>query len=247
MEIHPKKLQRSKKPLFTFVYDKLYKLITDGTFPPNSQLPSEPELAKLFDVSRMTLRQALSLLRDDGLINNVHGKGNFITKTHHVQQAAGLEVLGNPLYKCHTMKTIDHVDLTYRMEVTSDYSREVLERDTDAVVICERWYHSGTYTVAYALSMMAFDAVKKLNIDLGDEDQLLDMLETGIYEHANSQIIDLKHSFSAKAPSQKYHIHKGNQFALLTDKLYISDKHPTIHNKYYIPMDYFHLKINVRP
>lgn len=245
MEIYSNKLQRSKKPLFTVIYDKLYKLIMDGSFPPNSQLPSEPELAKMFGVSRMTLRQALSLLRDDGLVKNVHGKGNFITKTHLVQKTAGLEVLGNPFYKCHTSDSIDHVELKYRIEVTSDYSRELLERDTDAVVVSERWYHSGKHTVAYALSMMAVDAVKRLNIDLENEKQLLDMLETGIYEHANSQIIDLKHSFSANAPSQKYRIHKGTLFALLTDKLYISDKHPIIHHKYYIPMDYFHLKVNV--
>ena len=54
--------------LYTSVYDKLYKMIIDGEYPLNSKLPSEPELAKSFGVSRMTLRQALALLQDDGLV-----------------------------------------------------------------------------------------------------------------------------------------------------------------------------------
>ena len=56
------------------VYDHLYSMIKDGAFPAGSQLPSEPDLAVQMDVSRMTLRKALSLLREDGLIQNIQGK-----------------------------------------------------------------------------------------------------------------------------------------------------------------------------
>ena len=77
MEIKPSNISKEKKPLYIAVYDKLFKLITDGTFPPQSKLPTEPELAKKLGVSRMTLRQALALLQDDGLVNSIHGKGNF--------------------------------------------------------------------------------------------------------------------------------------------------------------------------
>ena len=45
------------------VYDRLYRLIQEGVYPPGSQLPSEPDLAAQMGVSRMTLRRALSLLR----------------------------------------------------------------------------------------------------------------------------------------------------------------------------------------
>lgn len=56
-------------------------MINEGTFPEGSRLPSEPELSKLIGVSRTTLRQALALLQDDGLVNNIRGKGNFIVKS----------------------------------------------------------------------------------------------------------------------------------------------------------------------
>ncbi|MEH7483455.1 hypothetical protein V7157_20805 [Neobacillus drentensis] len=34
-------LSKTKRPLFAIVYDKLYKLIMDGTFPPDSRLPTD--------------------------------------------------------------------------------------------------------------------------------------------------------------------------------------------------------------
>lgn len=245
MDIQPRQLQRSKKPLYATVYENLYHLIMDGTFPQDSQLPTEPKLAEMFGVSRATLRQALSLLRDDGLIVNIHGKGNFITKTHNPKQQSGIEQLGNPLRKCHTIQNFDKIELDYRIDVTSDYTREILQRDTTAVVVCERWYHSGEKTVGFALSMMAIEAVKELHLDLENEHELLEMLETGVYDLANSQTIDVKHSQSANTPTQKYKFHNGQIFNLLTDQVYISDRYPILYTKYYIPLDYFHLKINI--
>jgi GntR family transcriptional regulator len=125
MNFNQKDLPKSKKPLYIIVYDKLFKLIMEGTFLPDSRLPTEPELAKKLGVSRMTLRQVLALFQDDGLVRNVHGKGNFITKSHQNHQTIGLEKVGNPLYKCHSEK-FDEVDLNFRIDLVSDYAEEVL-------------------------------------------------------------------------------------------------------------------------
>ena len=44
----------------------------------NGQLPSEGELGKLFDVSRSTVREALSRLEQRGSITRQHGVGTFV-------------------------------------------------------------------------------------------------------------------------------------------------------------------------
>lgn len=46
--------------------------------PEGERLPSERSLAAEFDVSLMTVRQALNLLQDDGLVLRVLGKGTFV-------------------------------------------------------------------------------------------------------------------------------------------------------------------------
>ncbi|CAM3939443.1 GntR family transcriptional regulator [Mesobacillus zeae] len=236
-------LYKSKKPLFVIVYDQLYRLIMDGTFPPDSQLPSEPELAKIFGVSRMTLRHALALLQEDGLVKNIHGKGNFITKFHHNESIDGLEKLGNPLYKCYTGK-IDNIELNFRIDLVTDYAMQVLNREMTAVVAVERWYKSNDRVVAYAFTMLPIEDVSKLNLDLQNEKQLLEMLEKKVYELANSSTIEIKRSNSVNTPSLKYQIFCGEECELILESVYISDKYPVVYNKYYIPTEFSQIKIN---
>ncbi|MFD3450497.1 GntR family transcriptional regulator [Microbacteriaceae bacterium 4G12] len=235
-------LNKTKKPLFVIVYDELYKLIMDGTFPPDSQLPAEPELAKIFGVSRMTLRHALALLQEDGLVKNIHGKGNFITKFHHNESSDGLEKLGNPLYKCYTEK-IDDIELNFRIDLVTDYAIQVLHQEMTAVVALERWYKSHEKIVAFAFTMMPIEAVSKLNLDLNDEKKVLEMLEDTVYKLANSSTIEIKRSTSVNTPSLKYQIFGGKECDLILESVYISDKYPVVYNKYYIPTEFSQIKI----
>ncbi|MGF9966265.1 GntR family transcriptional regulator [Bacillus rhizoplanae] len=235
-------LNKQKKPLFVTVYDQLYKLIMDGTFPPDSQLPTEPELAKIFGVSRMTLRHALALLKEDGLVKNIHGKGNFITKFHHNESMDGLEKLGNPLYKCYTEK-IDNIELNFRIDLVTDYAMQVLNQEMTAVVALERWYKNNDKIVAFAFTMMPIEAVSQLNLDLQNEKQVLEMLEKNVYDLANSSTIEIKRSNSVNTPSLKYKLFHGEECDLILESLYISDKYPVVYNKYYIPIEFSQIKI----
>lgn len=241
MNFNQEDLSNSKKPLYITIYDRLYKLIMEGTFPPESRLPSEPELAKRMGVSRMTLRQALALLQDDGLVKNVHGKGNFITKSHHNHHSVGLEKVGNPVYKCHTER-IDTVDMEFRIDLSSDYAEEILKKNMAAVVAFERWYKSGEVVVGYGLTMMAIDTVAELNLDLQNKDEVLDMLEKKVYELANSSTIEIKRSHVGNKDLQE--LFKGEECDLILEGVYISDQYPVVYNKFYIPREFSKIKIN---
>ncbi|MFE9737160.1 GntR family transcriptional regulator [Streptomyces sp. NPDC006477] len=52
--------------------------ITTGHLKAGARLPSEPCLAAQYKVSTPTLRNALALLQAEGLIEKIHGKGNFV-------------------------------------------------------------------------------------------------------------------------------------------------------------------------
>ncbi|MDF2997134.1 MAG: GntR domain protein [Xanthobacteraceae bacterium] len=56
----------------------LQKMIEDERLAPNSPLPPQRELAKELDVSRATLREALSILATIGLISIEPGRGTFL-------------------------------------------------------------------------------------------------------------------------------------------------------------------------
>lgn len=60
------------------IADDLRTQISTGHLKAGERLPSEPQLAARYKVSTLTLRHALALLQAEGLIEKVHGKGNFI-------------------------------------------------------------------------------------------------------------------------------------------------------------------------
>ncbi|MCL6446281.1 MAG: GntR family transcriptional regulator [Alicyclobacillus sp.] len=78
--------------------DKLYiriareirALIEDGQFTPGDRLPPLAELAAQFQCSRATIREALSTLRGQGLVEIRHGDGTYV-------RTAGIEMWMEPL------------------------------------------------------------------------------------------------------------------------------------------------------
>jgi GntR family transcriptional regulator len=66
-----------RQPKYLRIHSSLRERITGGQWPPGSLLPSQRELAAEFGVSIMTVRQALQVLTDEGLIQTRHGSGTF--------------------------------------------------------------------------------------------------------------------------------------------------------------------------
>jgi GntR family transcriptional regulator len=76
-----KKMLRDKAiPLYYQIETILRQKILSGEFLPASPLPSEDALAEEYNVSRITIRQALSLLKEDGLVVRQRGKGTFVSE-----------------------------------------------------------------------------------------------------------------------------------------------------------------------
>ncbi|MBN2713287.1 MAG: substrate-binding domain-containing protein [Planctomycetes bacterium] len=75
---------KSKPHKYQLIRPELEKLI-DG-MEPGDKLPSERDLAKHFSCTTITLRRALAILEEQGLIDRRHGSGTFVTDR---SQAAG--------------------------------------------------------------------------------------------------------------------------------------------------------------
>ena len=73
-------LRKNGIPLYYQIETVLRKKIVLGELPPMSPLPSEEALAEEYGVSRITVRQALSLLEQDGLVTRHRGKGTFVSE-----------------------------------------------------------------------------------------------------------------------------------------------------------------------
>jgi GntR family transcriptional regulator len=70
------------------IADDLRARVEAGEFAAGRLLPSEAELSSSYDASRVTVRRALELLRDDGLVDARQGLGWFVA-TAPIRQTLG--------------------------------------------------------------------------------------------------------------------------------------------------------------
>lgn len=73
-----RRLRTSAAPLYVALSNLIRAEIEDGRWAPGSQLPTLDQLSEMFGVARVTVRQALGVLADDGLIDRMQGKGTFV-------------------------------------------------------------------------------------------------------------------------------------------------------------------------
>jgi GntR family transcriptional regulator len=65
-------------PLYHQIANDLRRKIASGAWSAGSQMPSEEELTAAYGVSRITVRQALSILVQEGLVTRQPGRGSFV-------------------------------------------------------------------------------------------------------------------------------------------------------------------------
>ncbi|MFF1445078.1 GntR family transcriptional regulator [Streptomyces sp. NPDC058295] len=70
--------KQDRRPPYQHAADELRRDILQGRIKPGEQMPSIRELQERFGVANMTARSALNVLRDEGLIYTIHGRGSFV-------------------------------------------------------------------------------------------------------------------------------------------------------------------------
>ena len=69
-----------KENLYEVIADRIEGMILDNRLHPGDKLPSEPELAESFGVSRNVMREAMKALKERDLIVQRNGDGTYIAK-----------------------------------------------------------------------------------------------------------------------------------------------------------------------
>lgn len=62
------------------IYNDLKEKIRTNTYPAETSLPTEQRLQEIYGVSRDTVRKALSMLTERGMIQKVQGRGSLVLK-----------------------------------------------------------------------------------------------------------------------------------------------------------------------
>lgn len=125
---------RIRQPKLSDVIEKeLERLILEGTYSAGQQLPPERELAKQFDVSRPSLREAIQRLEAKKLLTRRQGGGTFVSE--NLWQGFSdplLELLSN-----HKETQFDLLESRHALEGISAYFAALRGTEEDFERICQ--------------------------------------------------------------------------------------------------------------
>lgn len=69
----------TRKPMYVQFREVLLQQIEEGKYKPGDLIPSERELAELYNISRVTVRQSLNSLAQEGIVFKKQGKGTYVS------------------------------------------------------------------------------------------------------------------------------------------------------------------------
>jgi GntR family transcriptional regulator len=138
--------------LYIQLAQQLATEIAEGRWAPHARLPSEHDLMKRFDVSRVTVRQAIAKLSEQGLVVRKQGKGTFVAGPvvrHELKDLKGFydELVSqglNPETKL----------LHYGLVETPKEARRALQTTDAKVVFLKRLYSLDGVPIALACTYL---------------------------------------------------------------------------------------------
>ena len=77
-------------PVYIQIHNQIKKDIEAGVWSVGDRIPSERELALEFNVSRMTLRQAVQTLVEEGILERQVGAGTFVARKKVQEKMTGV-------------------------------------------------------------------------------------------------------------------------------------------------------------
>ena len=101
------------RPMYQQLAAELRDQIKSGGLKQGDRIPTEAELAERWEVSRNTIRLAIDVLRNEGLITSSQGRGNFVRAEPRMKYLASLT--GSRRKRLETGRTAD----TFAQQVTA--------------------------------------------------------------------------------------------------------------------------------
>lgn len=182
---------KEKMPSYVAVYNRLYSEIIKGELADGLILPSEAEMAKVYGVSRNTLRQALTVLNEDGLIAKQQGKGSVVTYKPN-QRPLNLKGFVNPLI--HFAKTpIDAIDISFNFNPPTEVAQQKLGIQANEILMASNAiYYCQSKAIARAFIQIPAKHIEQIELDLNQESEVSKMVNETIFEIADFTQMTIK-------------------------------------------------------
>ncbi|ART75564.1 GntR family transcriptional regulator [Sutcliffiella horikoshii] len=136
--------------LYLQIKETLIQRIQEKTWLPNKLIPTEQELMKEFEVSRTTIRQAISMMVQDGLLERQQGRGTIVKSQQLVGSLGRLKGFAEEVLE----RGLTPYSQLIRAEFSTDlyHEKAMLQTHDNSILVIERIRFADNLPIAFERS-----------------------------------------------------------------------------------------------
>jgi GntR family transcriptional regulator len=226
--------------LYLFVKGEIVDLISKGEFKPGDQLPSEFELAKKLGVSRMTLREALRALEEEGLLARKQGVGTFVkARSHRIKSILDInygvsEMIMNMGYQPGTLES------KVKAVMADAHLAKILNiAEGERIITIERVRTADKIPVVYTLDMVPQSIIPDIDDIKSLDGSIYDYLEQKSRVILSSSTAKLIPTKASSKLTKKLNVKINSPLFLMEQTDTDQTGRPVVFSREYFVSDYF--------
>lgn len=146
-------------PVYIQIHNQLRENIENGKWKVGQKIPAERELAADFNVSRMTLRQAIQALVDEGILERRVGAGTFVANRKVQEKMSGVTSFTELMQS--SGKRASSKTISYHLTIPSQTEIEKLKLPAgEQVMRMERIRYGNDVPICYEVATVPAALVK---------------------------------------------------------------------------------------
>jgi len=151
-----------KVPVYIAMHNELRQKVLSKEWKKGQKIPSERVLAAEFDVSRMTARQAVSSLVEEGLLERKQGAGTFVASDKVREKLSGIPSFTETIEKLG--KTPSSKLVSFYTKLASEIESEKLKIDqNEEVLVMERIRYADDEPICFEVATIPNHIVSDMN------------------------------------------------------------------------------------
>lgn len=226
--------------LYITVKNEIEGLITRGNFNPGDKLPSEYDLAKKYRVSRMTVREALRALEEEGIVARKQGVGTFVKAAS--QKIKSILDINYGVTEMITNMGFHPGTREIKLEevfADSHMAKTLNVKEGSKVITIERVRTADNIPVVYSLDMIPVSVLPDINDVRTMGESLYDFLETKCDIFLSSSMAKLFPTKATRKLAKKLNVKVNSPLFLLEQLDTDQAGSPVVFSREYFVNDYF--------
>ena len=153
-----------QEPMYIKIHNQIKRDIENKKYRVGERIPAERQLASKFNVSRMTLRQAIKTLEDEGILERRLGSGTYVSSQKVQEKMSGIMSFTD-ITRSNGQVPSSKL-LSYRITKPSLSEKEKLKiQDTDNVLRMERVRFADNVPICYEVATIPYELVSRFSKD----------------------------------------------------------------------------------